>query len=339
MAKRIDIAFCFNENMYMPAGVAISSLLENRGGEGACHYAIHCVVPEGFPHLARREISELVRGKDPKSTIGFLEANHDFDMLDTGRYSTACFYRLMLPCLLPDLDRIIYADSDMLFLDDLGGLAEFDLGDNLIAAAKEPDPRPSDPQKYGARYDIRSGEWINSGVLIMDLKKIRAAGLYGKWIELARQGGGFEFPDQDIVVITCNRRTAFLPLKYNYRTNDIDEREKDYIDAGIVSRAEFDEAVKSPVVLHYIVNKPWDIPSRPYADIWWSHAARTPFFEVLKLKCLKRLAIDAAVSHVVRAEWRLFGFLPLLVKKESRERGKWYLFGFILLFRVKKKIA
>lgn len=113
--RKINISFCFNGNWARRAGVAIKSLLEVSTDK--CDYNIFCVVDKSVSQTDRKLLIKLMKGTG--STLTFLNANHDFDKSYLGKWSVAIYYRMMLPKLLPNLDKIIYADIDVLFCNDL----------------------------------------------------------------------------------------------------------------------------------------------------------------------------------------------------------------------------
>ena len=105
----ISVAFCFDHNMWMLAGVAIASLLRNAG---ARPYNIYCVVPTDLSDAYRGELSRMVADMHKISSITFLNANSDFDSSVTHQYTVGIYYRFMLVKLLPHVDKIIYMDAD-----------------------------------------------------------------------------------------------------------------------------------------------------------------------------------------------------------------------------------
>ncbi len=83
--------------------------------------------------------------------------------------------RLLLPEFLPDLDKVIYLDSDLVVCRDPGGLWDLDTGDALLLAAPEIDPdcRYVSSKKGIARYEelglSEDHDVFNSGVMVHDL--------------------------------------------------------------------------------------------------------------------------------------------------------------------------
>jgi lipopolysaccharide biosynthesis glycosyltransferase len=244
--ESVNIAFCFDENVLPQARVAITSLLYN---SGTCRCNIFCVVSERFPESDRDALRIMVEKQDPASTITFIKANKDFDRSFIWK-SIAVYYRLMLPRLLPKLDRIIYADVDIIFCDSLAEINRIDLGSNLIAGVK--DIINLDfmwPRRDRDRllFDkLTRGEYLNSGFLLMNLKELRSRNLYVEWVKTA--GSDYlKYPDQDILNYTCEGKKLLIPLKYNF----IPQVYPELFRANLHSPEEYREAILHPVVLHY----------------------------------------------------------------------------------------
>lgn len=251
--KKINIAFCSDKRGIPLMAVAIKSLLNV--SHGKCDYNIYCVVDDDVDKKSRRALSVLTKGTD--SYITFLKPNADFDKSYLARWTKAIYYRTMLPELLPTVDKIIYADIDIIFCNDLIEANSIDLGNNYIAGVK-----------------TFSNGYINSGFLIMNLKQIRHDKLYEKWIKIS-QREKYPNPDQDLLNYTCKGRILYLPLKYNFQTMDGANIYKCHSDWEI-------EDIKYHLVVLHFSNwmKPWhEKGKRPiFSGLWWQHAKQTGFW-------------------------------------------------------------
>lgn len=311
----ISVAFCFDHNMWMLAGVAIASLLRNAG---ARPYNIYCVVPADLPDAYRDELSRMVADMHKISSITFLNANSDFDSSVTHQYTVGIYYRFMLVKLLPHVDKIIYMDADTTACTDLSELFDMDMGKNLIAGVRDADqgrPWPTQPNGY-----------INSGVLMMNLGEIRRSKMYDTWIKMS-QMDCFAYPDQDILNKTCDGRIMYLPLKYNYMCG-AGGRFAPAVAAGIYSAPEVATADKAPAIIHYILKQPWLGRANKMGRVWWFYAAMTPFYAAF-------LADVNQTPDVVEKRILLFNCIPVMRVKMYMNLSKYYLFGFIPLFKVK----
>lgn len=313
---KINIAFCFDENVWMLGGVAITSLLYHAMGK--CSYDIYCVVPETFAQSKRDELEKIVKDKDTNSNIIFLTANHDFDKSGAGPYTIGTFFRFMLLKLLPSsVKKIIYSDIDVTFHDNLLDFYNIDMGNNLIGGVPDADQ---------GRQWPKNGLYINAGVLLLNVAELRKADLYNTWVDLATTGG-FEYFDQDILNKTCDGRILILPMRYNYMPGGGGRFERP-ISAGTYTQQDYTDAVKNPAIIHYILRQPWKNRENIVGDLWWKYAYMTPFYACFRNK------IDHE-PNLIKKDILLFNCIKIFTVKVRQTRVKYYLFGFIPLFLVK----
>lgn len=126
--------------------------------------------------------------------------------VNTRHYTIGSLYRLMIPEMVPQLDRGIYLDADMLVNRDICELWDIDLEDYAMAAVREPGVQRV---------------YYNSGILYMNLKILREdEKKYGKsmlerCVEVIRKMESL-FPDQDAINILYANR--ILPIDEGWNT-------------------------------------------------------------------------------------------------------------------------
>jgi lipopolysaccharide biosynthesis glycosyltransferase len=255
----INVAFGFDRGAWRQAGVALASLLANSRNRAS--YNIYCVVDGSVTQGMQKSLADMARGLDADSTLRFLEANHDFDQALAGTWPLAIYFRLMLPAILPDLDEIIYADTDVIFCRDLVELADFDLGKNLLAGVQE-----------------RRGGYINSGLLVMNLARLRREKIHETWPGLCKREQ-LRFPDQDILNLTCQGRIMLLPTKYNF----CPLLHSSFYRRGAIAPQDHHDLEYNVVMVHYTGSpKPWRLTRFYMSRPWWEYARLTPFYEGLR---------------------------------------------------------
>ena len=122
-----------------------------------------------------------------------------------------------MPELLESEQKVLYLDTDVIVLQDLRELYEYDLEENLVAGVKAyAYPVPDDDEKE--RYKKKSGgksldDYINAGVLLMNLYEMRKCNFVEQSMELV--GKDLPCQDQDIINILSEGRRVTLPFKYN----------------------------------------------------------------------------------------------------------------------------
>lgn len=109
--------------------------------------------------------------------------------------------------LLADLveeipDKILYLDIDMMAGDDVSKLYNIDISEYEYAAVKE---------KYGSVFLYP--DYINAGMLLLNMKKIKETGLLEKARDLIKNKKML-FADQDAIYYSTTNK-LLLPKKYN----------------------------------------------------------------------------------------------------------------------------
>ena len=96
--------------------------------------------------------------------------------------SYEAYARLLLPELFPKLNKIIYLDADMIILNNLNLLEDIDLESHPIAAVT--DINDNSVKIFEYLFNIKNvKEYFNSGVLVMNLKKLRDENFTQEWFD------------------------------------------------------------------------------------------------------------------------------------------------------------
>ena len=112
------------------------------------------------------------------------------------------------------LDRIIYLDGDIIVQEDLEELYNCNIGDNYIGAVKDTN---------GIDYDFfgkKIYKYFNSGVMIMNLEKMRRDKISKKLLEY-RKCGYNKLMDQDTFNFVVKDAVTLLPFKFNTQMNTL----------------------------------------------------------------------------------------------------------------------
>lgn len=176
-----------------------------------------------------------------------------------GHLTRSTYLRLLIPDLLPEADRVVYMDCDMVVTADLAPLATLDLGRAVVAAV--PDPAPAAPEL--ASTGIARGDYVNAGLLVMNLAVWRAEDIAGRCLALLSDPARpLLSEDQSALNIAAAGRILPLPSRFNV-----------YADP-----AAYPDATawpQDPAVIHHVVGlKPWIAAGVELGGIWDWHAAR-----------------------------------------------------------------
>lgn len=161
---------------------------------------------------------------------------------------------LLLPQLLPEsLDRVLFLDADLLVMDDVRRLWEWDLQGNVIAAGRDsaiPTCGSARGVKDLAAWGVRpEAEYFNGGVLVIDLQAWRRADVTARAFGyLRRTGSKVDFLHQEALNAVLGDRCRSLPARWNL--------------LGGVAGRRFErpesEAWRDPAIVHFAGRlKPW----------------------------------------------------------------------------------
>lgn len=263
----IPLVVAFTPGYFIPAATCLYSLFENTGNKEYFH--IICLISE--------DLSEKM--KDNLRLIGGVHATYSFinlkgrmnDIYVDEKYTEAASYRLLLPELLPDLDKVMYIDCDIIVRNDLATLYRFtNLDGNYLAAVFEPtmDFQTEHLKTIGCDLD----SYINSGFLILNLDQLRRDRMVEKFID-ASKNDNLEFPDQDVLNILCRDRIVGLAPYYNsIRTFYLPQYKKSFLRK--YSERDWEE-VKRHGTVHYTGAKPWNNFTVEF-KLWWQYYERLP---------------------------------------------------------------
>jgi lipopolysaccharide biosynthesis glycosyltransferase len=163
----------------------------------------------------------------------------------------ASYFRLFLTEILPpDVNRLIYLDSDVVVLDDLQSLWDVDLGDKLIAAV------PDLFMPENARLDLPDDYcYFNAGVLLIDLASWRARDFVKIFVNYVETKSAIlKFHDQDTLNFVLQDSVKYLDVIWNYQPRS---KPDDGAQIG-VTREQYLEIQKSPKIVHFTSQlKPW----------------------------------------------------------------------------------
>ena len=283
--KTISVAFCFNDAYCTMASGAISSII--RYARGQYQYDIYIVEDDISDH--NKYLIKTLIHKDNVDII-FVRVNYeDYIKEDTSysRHTKYSFIRLVFNKIFPNIDKILYLDSDLIVTSDIAELFFQDLEGCSVGACldgmaqlgseklKEISFTPIQRigfEQYENNYDYLYNylnlndnyinTYFNAGVLLMDLKKAGMA-LDMKVPELIKRR--YVFVDQDILNIIFKDDKKILDKKFNVFYTDSLE----YIN----------ESGTLPAIIHYNGPiKPTASMTIPMAYRYWEEVAQTAYY-------------------------------------------------------------
>jgi lipopolysaccharide biosynthesis glycosyltransferase len=265
---------CAAEAGYAAHSAVMLHSVMAHAGDRAVH--VHYLHGPDFPVRSLKRLRRMLEQR--RATVQFHEIPDDrvagLPVVDL--FTAAMWYRIFLPELCPEVDRVLYLDVDTIVMDALDPLWGLDLGGYYLAAVsnvfqREHEHRPAALGLSGAT------SYFNSGVLLMNLEQMRADGCTETLREFAGAGGReLEWPDQDALnVVLGDRRLPLHP-----RWNVMNSMRFPW-SAEVFGRDVLNEALARPGIRHFEGprdNKPWHYRcERDHLELYRAHRRETPW--------------------------------------------------------------
>lgn len=273
MEEKIPVVFSADDRFIIPAYTAIWSMLKNAFEK--FFYDIYIMYSED---LSDKNKAFLLRiEKEFKNcSLTFLKADgRQFEHVNLKEGITvSTMFRLLVSDYLQQYDKCLYIDCDVVVLGDVSALYTVDIKEDYIAAVKDGGVQYFFEENRGYAKTIGISDmrnYINGGVLVMNMSAIRNDGLKERFLSCA--GEKYLYADQDILNRCCQHRIKYLPLKYNLFRRFYGRMH--LLQDTDFSKDELEEAQGSPVILHYAEgSKPWINLQGNASDIWWEYAEK-----------------------------------------------------------------
>ena len=267
LKKEIPIFFTIDDSYAPYLGVAIKSIIENASKE--YNYKI-IVLNQGLTEENIGKISSLAQDgfeikfvymKDGLETITDRVENR----LRCDYFTLTIYFRLFIPDMFPEYDKGIYIDSDIVVPGDISELYNIDLGNNLVGACADKSvvEVPELAKYMEEAVGVSRYEYVNSGVLLMNLKEMREKEFSKRFLELLNK---YHFdciaPDQDYLNAICNGKISYLDEVWDAMPTDDKE------------------PLPNPKLIHYnLFQKPWCYDNIQYENYFWEYAKETNYYE------------------------------------------------------------
>ena len=181
--------------------------------------------------------------------------SHCFDAFAT----LTIYFRLFIPELFPQYDKVIYLDADLVVPGDISELYQEHLGTKLVGAVADYSIQKIAPfMRYIDRYvGVDHQNYVNSGVLLLNSKRLREVNFAGCFLEMVSQYGlETVAPDQDYLNALCRYGIQYLDPEWNAMPSEC---------MGLMD---------DPQIVHFnLGSKPWLNESVPYDELFWKYAA------------------------------------------------------------------
>lgn len=311
MKTIVPIFFSVNDAYSPFLATAIHSIRENASPD--FRYHIH-ILTDDISEENRRKLSAL--GTDsfciefhPLSRLlRSLPAVEKLSQHCFGAFSSLTIYfRLFIPELFPQYDKGIYLDADLVVPGDISWLYREPLGRRLVGAVADYSIQKIAPfMQYIDEYvGVDHKNYVNSGVLLLNMKRLREVDLSGRflsWVE--KYGLETVAPDQDYLNALCWDGIQYLDPDWN------------------AMPSECLSVMDNPQIIHFnLASKPWLNEQVPYDQVFWKYAAGTGYEAEIKARRRAFLQDSAAVKQYKGEVRRLIRMAAHLTRSERSFRS------------------
>ena len=238
----IHIAMAFDTRGIYPTLVSVTSALENNNNNKNI-LVYHYLLSHNFEMEKLKILESLKEIYDFRANYYIIP--NFFKNMRKWRNSDIVFYKLLIPFIFPDFDRIIFLDSDTLIFTDISEMFFLPFNEAYVLGY------PFHTANALYRFGIHSKKYINGGVLLINIKKIIKD---GKDLELLnftmKNGNNFTYLEQDTINYVYFNKIGLLPLKYGiYLYGNINKEiympKMEKLDIEEIKRA-----IDSPSIVH-----------------------------------------------------------------------------------------
>lgn len=266
--KNMDICCITDSNYIIPTTVLIYSIKKSNYKNNKIN--IYVLVPNG----EKNKIKLLENLQEVNFHVHIIEV--DTDMSKLHKYKTknnwcmaspSALFKFLIPQVFPQLNRILYLDTDLIVRKNISSFFNTILDGVYLCAIPD----------FWILLPNREGYCFNSGVMLMNLQKMRIDNITEKLIEAKRNSSNFDLMDQNIFNSICDK-VILNDCKYNFAPVCY-KKHKDKLDIGKANKLTntnyraFDDIISNVHISHWAgIEKPWKSqqPTTLFADEWWS---------------------------------------------------------------------
>jgi len=302
-----NVVYLTDENYAMPTCVSMMSLIYNN--QSNAEYKIY-VIQNNVSEEASSNFLEL---ENEYTHIELINVQNEkyADIAATCQaqgihVSETALFKFDIPNLLPDVDKVLYLDGDIIVNKDLTELFDEDISEYYLAAVDDMGDEifADGKSQLAFQIGIEDRRYFNSGVMYLNLELLRQKNMTEKLIDYRVNKPNF-FMDQDALnaVLGINRKP--LSYTYNFRTavfdvmllEEVNERyfEKEYRD--------IEQCLLEQTIIHMTdKRKPWEYNVPWITDIFLFYYQLCPYKETtLSLKSY----VQAMNNHLFEEKERV----------------------------------
>ena len=270
MKEMIHIGLACDNGYAQHTGVTIQSVLANCKHPEELH--LH-IINDGIKEENKLKLKQVVNSFGAHIEFITVDKNKLKELNREDYLGVQTYYRLLLPEVLPKVNKLIYLDSDLIIEKDIAGLWSYGFDKNIFLAV----PEAPVNQKAGIeRLNIpKEFEYFIAGVLVIDCDKYRKQHVAKKVLDYAMHNKEkLVSGDQDALNATMYNNWKAVPYEWDVCPHFYFP---DMI--GKLGRDAVKKLRADPAIIHYTGPvKPWHyLDIHPLKNRYWHYLEQTPW--------------------------------------------------------------
>lgn len=258
----IHLGIAFDQNYLQHFYALFASIIATNKGN-TIH--VHSIIT-GVCAQEQQTIEQYARANGHWISFYKIDAAQVEQFVLANAWSSAVYYRIFFPLLVPkEVERLLYLDTDIIVLKDLTPLYKTDFDGYPLAAVYD------NWVKTAPLIGIEEeGHYFNSGMMLINMPEWRRQ-------KISEQAFAYlaEHPEKIIFVDQCGLNAVLINnwKKLDWCFNVMRSRVPDEM-----SKREKQEFLKDKVLIHYTLDRPWEMLCRnPYRYLYHAYLKGSPF--------------------------------------------------------------
>lgn len=288
--KNNNIAICMSSsNEYTVfLSVVIESIIENSSKSN--NYDI-VVMNTNISQKNKQLLCSLTKNHG-NVTVRFIEINEmikNLTFYTWAHFTQFTYYRLIIPKIFKNYNKIIYLDSDIVVNADIAELYNMDVSKYLFGACRDThvvarlncnDPIHNQDYYMNQLFLLDRRSYAQCGVMLINIEKMRRTFPEDFLIKEA-SCRHYTWLDQDLMNTNCRGMIKFLPNVWNVMVFNTPTKIDEYFLPEDLKK-EYFAARENPKIVHYIGRSaPCYDPYGDFNALFWKYARNTPYYEYL----------------------------------------------------------
>lgn len=280
--NQINLCLITDNNFVLPTAVTIESILQNANPE--YQYDIYVICNKNVDQLNHDKLLSCSKNRSNISIIPVIvqdDSRYQLFLKKDFPVSISATFKFALPELLPNLEKVLYIDGDLIVQSDLVEFYSTDVSSVYAGVIKDYHALTFKGDVW-ERLGIRLDGYFNSGVMLLNLEAMRRDNITDKLIDYRLHGINY-YMDQDTLNVVFGRQVKYLDFKYNatvtnWRNKASDDLSRYY---NMEYREDKYDYLREAEIIHFCSSdKPWKYYDTHMADLWYKYFLTSVFWNV-----------------------------------------------------------